>query len=503
MATNWETFPVKFGGGLRTTDGKIEQGVNFPGSAIFLQNFEEDLRGGYTKVLGYQKLNPSEVPGINEVFGVVALSETDVLAIRSGKVYQGDSTTWVDKYTLPISTITRISFDTYKFGGDKKTVIVDGVNSYYIYNHTTDAVTAPSGVPSDVIGAKWVKVFANHVFFAKDRLLTFTAPYTDDDFDTGDGAGVINIGDVIEGLVVFRNQLIVFTQTKIFRISGNTLSDFTLNSITDKTGCIAGHTIQEVGGDIMYLGPDGVRFLSASERENDFGLNRASNNIQDRVTRVFRPNGHFCSITISKKGQYRLFDFSNTVPRATSRGWLAVKFSDQTVNNISWSTLKGFKIYSVDKFQNDSGDFIVFSSDDGYIYRLESSNGLDGQPIEAIFETPYLPISDPKVRKTIFKHTLYTRLSGTFSLDVDLSFDYKNTKASFSTPFELENDEGSSIYGTAIYGESVYGAMGESEFYTNVNGSGFVVSCRYSSSNTNPPYNLNFLILEYRNNERR
>ena len=99
--------------------------------------------------------------------------------------------------------------------------------------------------------------------------ITFTAPFTDTDFTAANGSGTISVGSAITGLIVFRQQLIIFTETSIFQLTGNTLADFQLQPVTTDIGCVDKDTIQEVGGDIMFLGPDGLRLLSATERLGD------------------------------------------------------------------------------------------------------------------------------------------------------------------------------------------------------------------------------------------
>ena len=54
-------------------------------------------------------------------------------------------------------------------------------------------------------------------------------------------------------MIVFREQLIIFTQDSIKRLTGNTSSDFQLQPITDKIGCINADSVQEYGGDVIYL----------------------------------------------------------------------------------------------------------------------------------------------------------------------------------------------------------------------------------------------------------
>ena len=505
MATSWNTFPIKFEGGLTTNLGRIEQGIQAPGSATILQNFETDVEGGYTRILGYQKFSETALTGVGQIFGVVLLSASEVLAPRDGQYQYSTGTTWTNKLALVNPVITTIDSDSFNFNGTKKTVVVDGVNYPAFFNHTTKVMTYATAPHIDTLGADYVKVFKNHVFFAKDNDLVFSSPYLEEDYLPANGAGTINIGDTITGLIVFREQLVVFCANGIHRISGSSLADFALQPITLNTGCLNGKTIQEVGGDIMYLGPDGVRYLSATERVGDFGLTRASAKIQTLVTGTLAPSTRYCSVTVAEKNQYRLFNFFDSVTRENSEGFIGVKFSDQTSDQISWSTTKGIKVYDVSKFQNEAGEFFVFCSDTGFVYKLESGNSFDGQDIEAIFETPYMPITDPKKRKTAYKHTLYTKFSGTMEVMCTLKFDYGQPGASSPSSFLVSSGTGASVYGSgsSIYGSSLYGGAGQEEFYNNVIGSGFVIALRYRSKSQSAVYNLNFAVLEFKENERR
>lgn len=505
MATRWETFPIPLQGGLTTNLGRIEQGIQAPGSATILQNFEPDVAGGYTRILGFNKFVEAGVPGTGLIKGVFLLNRVEAVAERAGKFYYTDGTTWTEKLTLLDPVIARVRKDRYNFSGSEHHVVIDGVNPPAYFNHTTKLMSYAVGAPADVIGANRVSVFKSHIFFAKGRLLSFSAPYLDQDFTPANGAGVINVGDEITGLTVFRDQLIIFCLNSIHRLSGSTLSDFALSPIARNTGCLCGDTIQEVGGDIMYLASDGVRYLSASERENDFGLTRASDKVQKAVLRITNTNCLYSSFTISSKNQYRLFSYLDDVETANSRGFLATKFSNQTVDDISWATLKGFKVYTADKSQERDTEIIIFSSSTDYVYRMEASNSLDGEDIEAIFETPYIPINDPKIRKTFYKHTIYAKPTGGMEIQGLLKFDYQSAGALQTPPFNISGNTSVATYGDTDtqYGSAVYGTVGEEEHFNNVVGSGFVVAIRYSNTSQLPPFNLNFVVLEYRTNERR
>jgi hypothetical protein len=245
--------------------------------------------------------------------------------------------------------------------------------------------------------------------------------------------------------------------------------------------------------------------LSASERDNDFGLSRASEKIQKAVLTIIQADCVYSSVTIAEKNQYRLFYYIPTVATASSKGFLATNYSNQTTDGIAWSELRGFKVYGLSKYQARDQEVILFVSDTGFVYKMESGNSLDGADIEAVFETPYTPITDPRVRKTVYKHTLYLRPTGPVNIRGFVKFDQGQLFTSPGSSFEIDTGSSFSIYGSikTIYGVSTYGGAPDEQVYNNTTGSGLVVALRYASTNQTPPFNLNFVTLEYMTNERR
>ena len=55
----WQTYPVEFRGGLVTNLSPLQQGINAPGSARILRNFEPSVEGGYRRIEGYDKYDPA------------------------------------------------------------------------------------------------------------------------------------------------------------------------------------------------------------------------------------------------------------------------------------------------------------------------------------------------------------------------------------------------------------------------------------------------------------
>ena len=56
---------------------------------------------------------------------------------------------------------------------------------------------------------------------ASPQELIFTAPFDEDDFTGGSGAGSIKVDGIIKGIKVFRESLFVFCEDSIFKITGS------------------------------------------------------------------------------------------------------------------------------------------------------------------------------------------------------------------------------------------------------------------------------------------
>jgi hypothetical protein len=649
MPDRWQTYAIEFKGGLITNMSPLQHGINAPGSARILRNYEPSIEGGYRSVQGYDKYDSNIVPpygaplvhggsqtgttliigniytapvvgdtltiaGVTGTYtidtggvsfdttnkratltltGALASSPADqaavtftsgsgtiqgvhtfesaVIAARGSDLFKSTGSGWTkintpnygtvlvdggsqtgtslvvdgidgtpqvgDTFTIAgvdlIYTLTatptvtsgsatfaidpalnsspannaaltflsvdRTGMDKHRFAnfnysGTDYMVGVDGANVPFVYDGTF--FTALDGIPTDGNGAGHVANFKNQLFFAKGSSLLFTAPFTFDDFSAASGAGTINVGSAITGLIIFREQLIIFSERSIKRLVGNTIGDFQLQPITLDTGCTETDTIQEIGGDVLYLGPDGIRSLSATDRVGDFNLAVASKIIQDDVTDFVNRHTSFSSVVIRPKSQYRLLGFNTNYSADASRGIIG----SQVEQGLNWAELRGFKAYVASSNLYEGIETIVFANTDGYVYQMESGNSLDGSDIYATFATPYIPINDPRIRKTIYKMFLYTDPDGSFFSEVNLLFDFNELGIIQPTPVVFDNTSGAtapSFYGTAIYGTDSYGGTIQRLFESQMVGSGYVVSLQFRANSTNPPHSLDAATLEY------
>ena len=532
MPVQWTTFPMEFKGGLISNLTPLQQGTNAIGSATILQNFESDREGGYSKLKGYSKFSNTAVPGTGEVLAMKVVSSGRAVVARkvnsaaiaaygtlsSGDLnktayYHGTGTTWTHIGTSSSTNTLKARFADFNFTQEDKTIFVDSKSFPVIYNASGNGFTAlTASNSSDVQGAENVVVFKNHAFYSKGSKIFFTVPNTVDNFATGSGAGTINVGFDVTGMVGFRDQLIIFTTDTIKKLVGNTSSDFRLEPITDRIGCINPDSIQEFGGDIAYLSPDGIRLLSATDRIGDLALDIASDPIYKDANEFISQTDVFCSVLVRGKSQYRLFAYIPSVQAASASGLIATKFIAQGGSGIAWSTTKGLKVNVADSTYSGAQETIMFGNDDGFCYRMDSGNSFDGGAIESIYESPFMPITDPQIRKTMYKLTLYANPTGTMNVAINfkIDFDAGNDPSVIQPPAINVSSSaaggGVHLFGasTSIYGGAgvTYGGVLDKIYKENLIGSFKTIAMRITDNSTNPTFTLDTAVLEYRQHDR-
>jgi len=340
-------------------------------------------------------------------------------------------------------------------------------------------------------------------FSNNGKSVAYTAPYKDNDLTIANGGGIINVADTITGLIVFREQLIIFSESSINVLNGNSVADFQMQPVSRDLGCVAEDTIQEIGGDIIFLGPDGLRLFSATDRIGDFGLAAVSKSIQAEILDLLAssPNG-FSSTVIREKSQYRIFGYNTGYTNDAAKGIAAT----QLEGGLSFNDLRGFNAFVTYSEYDGRAETIYFGATDGYIYIMEQGNSLDGTPIPAVFATPFVPLGDPKVRKTIYKSTTYLDVNGEFELRKTLKYDFDQPNLIQPNSITLSSASTSSFtYGSGTFGTSSFGGKQQSVYEVQTVGSGFTVSIIYETEETNvdTTFTIDAATLQYITNARR
>lgn len=448
------------------------------------------------------------VAGIEKVYTVLSIPTVTTTAATLS-IYPALASSPADNAAVTLLSVSRSGGDKlrstkYRLNNVDKVMCVDGVNFPFTWDGSSFNVL--SSAISDVYASSFVVYHKNQMFFAKGETLVFTAPYTDSDFAAANGAGVINVGGVITSLIVFRESLIVFTDKTISQLVGNSLQDFVLQPITRNVGCVAADTVEEIGGDVIFLGPEGLRLLSATDRVGDFNLGVVSKPIQKEMTDLISSSSSFASCVIKKKSQYRIFGFNSNVTTSSAKGVIGTQIVGNDTSNMAWAETVGIRAYVCDNDYTNQTETLVFAHVDGFVYRMENNNSFDGANIIASFATPFVHINDPRVRKTFYKMVLYLEPKGGVTVSANLKLDFDTAGSVQPETINLTNETGVvSLYGnsSATYGTAFYGARLKKQFQTQLIGSGFSVSLQFVSDGQNPPFSLDAATIEFSTHDRR
>lgn len=490
----YRTFEVACEGGLVTNLDVLQQGKTTIGSATTLINFEPHDGGGYKRVMGYTKYTPDAVPGTGPVLGLGIVNDV-VVACRDTAVYKNVLGTW----TAINGADTRTGAGFYRsiqynFTGTEVICFVDGVNKPFKYDGTTYNVltNAPTGTSS-------ISVFKNHLFCAKGNQLTFSAPAEDNIFDGTQGSGQINVGDTVVGLKGFRDQLVIFCENRILRVTGNNSTDFTIGSITENLGCVSGDTIQELGGEILYLSADGLRTVSGTDKIGDYNLSALSNQIRPTIVEMTRRNPRLVSCAIRNKSQYRLLGYRSNDNFLDHTGVIAGYVARAGNTSIEFSQCQGFKASTVTSAYISNGDeLVLMGNDTGYVYQLESGNTLDGTTMTAIYQTPYFSMDDVNMRKTFYKLHMYIAPDGNYNFTSNLLLDYQDRDIiQPSSETVSDTQSGATTYGVAVYGSAVYGGTLTPSTIVYLVGAGKAGAFRFVTQNALPAFAIKSLSIEY------
>jgi len=369
--------------------------------------------------------------------------------------------------------------------------------------HTEGAIVADL-FPPTVSGAKHVAAFKNHMFYSgmstTPQEIIFSVPFEETNFSVAVGAGSIKVDDTIVGLKVFRDNLFIFCENRIFKLGGSSQADFAIVPVTRNIGCVNGNTIQEFAGDLIFLGPDGLRTIAGTARIGDVELGTISSNVQSIFNENISSASEFDSIVIPDKTQYRIFFTKSATVDNQTKGIMCSLRNQK----FEFAEIRGIKPASTDHFV-DNGDVIVLHGgySDGFIYRQEVGNTFNGTNIAGKYRSPDLTFNDPGIRKHMQRIVINYKPEAAIDADLFLRYDYEDKDAPRPAAYPLDSEDVVAIYGTSVYGTPTYGGSSQPLVRQPVEGSGFAVALRVTDGTGSAPYSLKGFQLEYQLGARR
>ena len=406
---------------------------------------------------------------------------------------------------------SNIQFVNYTSEGTYGTVyITDGANKIAEFQIT---VVGGSNVfhfetleRSTPINPKRATIFSERLIVAgqsnADSTVAYSTRLKPYDF-TGASAGTIDTGDVIVGIKVFRNSLVIFCKNSIFELT-NLDSTPILKSVTKNIGCVDGNTIQEIGGDLVFLAPDGLRTIAGTARIGDVELSSISRKILPLINNLLDNISSFTisSMVIRERSQYRLFYFQSGQAASSQKGIIGTfKFDANGVPAFEWSETLGMEIKRCTSDLNVNNKEVQFGSNEsGYVYQLDTGNNFDGSTIDAQFQTPDMDYGDNGLRKSLYAVKANIEPEGTNNnLKLLIRYDFESTEVPQPDSFNVGNLSSAAVFGasSSVFGTSVFGAVVLPSKRMIVTGSGFSNNFKFFSNDTDASYSVNGMFVSF------
>lgn len=530
-------------GGLDSSQNYINLSTNKPGSATRLVNYEVGLSGGYRRIDGYELYDEDfgEVGvgvATGKILGLImfentASGATEVIAARKNtadanyQFYKYEfGTGWVaiaTGLTHVATNVDKLRWDVGNDGENNILCVVDGINNAVLFDGTnwqfidsadSGADFANAGGAQAIDAPTYVAFFQDTLFLAADTVndakgvIAHSAPNAYFDFVAANGAGQIIPGLEVVQIKAFRDSLYVFGYNSIKKIIVDN-TDFVVKDVTANIGLLSSDAVMEIGGDIIFLAPDGFRPIAGTNKIGDVQLETVSKQIHKLVKdRIVGAVGTYVNtVVIRGKSQFRMFFGNDTREPEDSKGIIgALRQSDQQAG-WEFGELLGIRA-SCCASKYVSGEEIVLHGDyDGKVYKQESGDSFNGANIVSVYSTPYLDLGDTETRKVIEKVTAFIQGEGTIELILGVRYDWGRTEIPSPNPYAItvealiaEYDDIDSIYDDPA---TTYGGILTPVSVTNLEGSFFSIQLTFTTNGMESSHSIHALIIEYANKGRR
>ena len=526
-------------GGLDKSSSSFEL-LRRPGSATRLRNFEVDVAGGYRRVNGFSVFGGDSAArpnSSNQVLGLHVYADGVIACSGTNIYFSLDGTSWLqinrdsvagggDNYSTFTgrSALARTSqgkahFATYE--GDTaygEVIITDegsGVKPFYFKMTGTGALSDRTYFAKEItvdgsVYPKFCTIHDKHLVVGGSSTepngIHYSGTSDIDDFSSS-GSGTIILDDQVVGLRSFREDLIIFCRNSIWKLSNiNNSSTIAVEPITKNIGCLDGKSIQEIGGDLVFLAPDGIRTLAGTVRIGDVELGTVSRAIQPIIKDIADNIGTYniSSIVIRDKSQYRLYYGTSSTGTASEGIIGTLKTNEQGFTQFQWAetfgidastaAASGFNSSGVEKHYH--GDY------NGYVYNHDTGNSFNPAEVEtnikAEYQTPDLDYGDLGTLKTLKYVKISATPEGEISSSLRIRYNFDDPDSPQPSDYSISVDK-PSLFGNATFttGSYVFGAASDPITRQVVEGSGHSNYFRVFSDDTKDPYTVNGLYIDY------
>jgi hypothetical protein len=548
MPDQIQSYKLICSGGLNSNENHLDLSDNSPGAATRLVNYEPGLFGGYRRIEGYDDFDSDygevtvdgQTTGQGPVLGLAifkddVLNTTQVIAARQDaggtnySFYYYTAYIGWRKYTLDHSvtrpmtlnglTVTKIRHTAFNFGEGNRIVFVDGVNPAIVFNGTNwkeiksshaggyDAANNTAGGANALNAPALVDVFENHLFLSGHEetraAVAHSAPKDPYTWTAAAGGGQIAAGFDVVQIKPFRDDLFVFGNNSIKKINVNTSNVFALDQVTANVGCVARDSVMEIGGDLMFLAPDGFRPVAGTSRIGDVELETVSKPIQATLVDIIKNEDMdtLNGVVIRSKSQIRYFIGDSSTAASDSIGIIGGLTNSSGSIGWEFGELLGIRASCCTSGYIGTSEFILHGDYDGKVYKQEHGTNFNGGDIVSIYATPYLDFGETEQRKVMRKINTFIRAEGPLEMLLSMTYDWGDGSVSTPATYSQASSGAPTRYGgrNISYNATnvLYGGSSKPIMTSDIQGSGFSAQATFVTVGQTEPFSIQGMVFEF------
>ena len=417
--------------------------------------------------------------------------------------------------------VKRLRAAKYNFGTGGKICFVDGVNNAVVFDGLNWVYLDPanSGGSSSPGGLnaparpEVVNAFEGYLFLGGDQVdadaVAFSDTQNDLNFDPTTNSDVLRVGFDVVQLAPFRKDLFIFGRNQIKKAVEDNDLVFVIEPVTANMGCVARDSVVEIGGDLAFLAPDGIRPVAGTSRVGDVEIETISKAVQTLLSTLGDRYDldELVGVVIRTKSQLRYFVSGDESTVAEAFGVIGgLRTADQ---QLGWEfgEMLGMRANcAVSDFINGA-EVVLHGDYNGKVYQQERGTNFAGENIVAVYSTPFYDFGDTEVRKHVKRINTFIRAEGPLTINMGLTYDW--FAADTVNPANYVDE----ITGRPVQyrGQNVnynapgilFGGSDKPIINTAVEGSGFSVRVTYVTIGDFEPYSIQGLVIEYTQSGRR
>lgn len=434
------------------------------GGAIGNISLSRTLIGGtfeYFEALNYARTLVKVVPGEGPLLGVHIFSDK-IYAFRK-KVgtnfigfYVEATSNWLEIDTS-VDPIVYSGGHNFKFTnnnfyattGLEAMYWVDGVNKCRSYNVAAGVATITNTGMGALDKPILIAAHNDYLFLGyRGGSLQYSVLGAPADWST---PGEIGVGEELTNLIAgVKGSLIIYMENSTKVLAGAVEADFSLETFSKQSGG-RWNTAQRAFGTVYVVDDRGLTTLTAVDAYGDYAANSLSQKFKRSLFK-----SPIVNTTVSRDmNQYRVFLADGSAVFVSFNG----------------TELKGATTIEYNRVIGPiaSGDIngeatIVFGSDTGFLYKMDSGTSFDGEEIFCAMSTPYFHYGSPRNNKALKRATVEVRGGKDQVFATRVFFDYSEldvTPGIWNETSVYSDGILTSIWGVSIWGDFVWGKMSE------------------------------------------